>query len=135
MKPLGFAKAAFKISGEKASLEGMAVVDTGSLMSIVDREVEDVLGLKPTGRLLQLTTLSGEEVSCDEMLSREFVLEGEKLASERVAVCKLPENVKEKLRATGADPRIIIGVITLEAAGLRVNPMTGKLEKVGWLTL
>ena len=32
-------------------------------------------------------------------------------------------------------PNVIIGVITLEAAGLTVNPLTGELEKLGWLSL
>ena len=50
-------------------------------------------------------------------------------------MCKLPDNVRDKLRAMGADPRVIIGVVTLEAAGFTVNPLTGKLEKVGWLAL
>jgi len=132
---MGFAKARFKLLGEETSLEGTAVVDTGSLMSIVDRDVADTLGLTCTGRTIKLTTLSGEEVLCDEMLVRVFELENEKLVYERVAVCRLPNNVKHKLRAMGADPRVIIGVVTLEAAGFTVNPLTGRLEKVGWLAL
>ena len=132
---MGFARAKFRISGEKASLEGVAVVDTNSLMTVVDKKLVDELGLVPTTRILRLTTLSGEEVLCDEMLSKELMLEDEKLASERVATCELPSNVKEKLKAMNADPCIIIGVVTLEAAGLIVNPLTGKLQKVGWLAL
>ena len=132
---MGFAKARFKLLGGETSLEGTAVVDAGSLMSIVDRDVADTLGLTCTGRTIKLTTLSGEKVLCDEMLVRVFELEDEKLVYERVAVCKLPSNVKRKLRAMGADPHVIIGVVTLEAAGFTVNPLTGRLEKVGWLAL
>jgi len=104
-------------------------------MSIVDRDVADTLELMRTGRTIKLTTLSCEEVLCDEMLVRVFELEDEKLVYERVAVCRLPNNVKHKLRAMEADLRVIIGVVTLEAAGFTVNPLTRKLEKVGWLTL
>ena len=43
--------------------------------------------------------------------------------------------MKKRLKAMNVDPRVIIGVVTLEAAGLTVNPITGKLEKVGWLAL
>jgi len=132
---MGFAKARFKLLGERTSMEGTTVVDTGSLMSIIDRGAAETLGLTPTGRTIKLTTLSGEEVLCNEMLVKVFELEDEKLVSERVAVCELPDNVKGKLKAMGADPRVIIGVVTLEAAGFTVNPLTGKLEKVGWLAL
>jgi len=132
---MGLAKARFKIVGEKASLRDVAVVDTGSLMSIVDEEIASTLGLKPTGRTLRLTTLSGEEVLCEEMLSMSFEIEDERLAYERVAVCKLSEKVKERLKAMRVSPHVIIGVMTLEAAGFVVNPLTGKIEKVGWLAL
>ena len=116
-------------------MEGIAVVDTGSLMSIVDEGAAGTLGLTPTGRTVELTTLPGEEVLCNEVLVKVFELEDERLVSERVAVCELPDNVKGKLKAMGADPWLIIGVVTLEAAGFTVNPLTGKLEKVGWLAL
>ena len=132
---MGFAKAKFKLLGEKDSLEGTAIVDTGSLMSIVDKEAADGLGLERTGRFLRLTTLFGEEASCDEMLSKVFEVKGEKLVSERLAVCRLPRDVEERLRAMEASPHVIIGAVTLEAAGFTVNPLTGKLEKVGWLAL
>ena len=132
---MGFAKARFKLMGGRASMEGIAVVDAGSLMSVVDRSAAETLGLTPTGRTVKLTTLSGEEVLCNEVVVKVFELEDERLVSERVAVCELPDNVKGKLKAMGADPRLIIGVVTLEAAGFTVNPLTGKLEKVGWLAL
>lgn len=135
MRCMGFAKAKFKVVGDKGSLEGTAIADTGSLMSVIDEILVDKLGLKYTGRALELTTLSGEEITSNEALINAFEVEGERLVSERVAICKLPNNVKEKLRAMGAHEQVIIGVITLEAAGLTVNPLKGRLEKVGWLTL
>ena len=94
------AKARFRLSGTKGSLEGLALVDTGSLMCVVD-EAADRLGLKPTGRKLKLTTLPGGEVMCGEMISEFLELEGEKLVSERAAVCSLPGSVKGKLEAIG----------------------------------
>jgi len=61
-------------------------------------------------------TLSGDEILCNEMLTEVFEVEGEEaLASERVAVCKLPSKAREKLKALGADPNIVIGVITTES--------------------
>lgn len=132
---MGFTRAKFRVSGDKDCIEGAAIVDTGSSMSIIDEKSAERLGLRRTERTIKLTTLSGEEVACDEMLVNVFEVEGERLVSERVAVCDLPGGVTEKLRAMGAHPHIIIGVVTLEAAGFAVNPLTGKLEKVGWLTL
>jgi len=63
------------------------------------------------------------------------VVEGERLVSERAAMCKLPSDVKEKLRAMGANEQVITGVITLEAAGLTVNPLKESPEKAGWPAL
>ncbi len=114
---------------------GVALVDTGSPMTVVDRGVAEALGLRPTGRTVKLATLSGVEVLCSEAVAELFEVEGEALAYERAAVCELPGSVREKLSAMGADPSLIIGVITLEAAGFAVNPVTGKLERVGWLAL
>ena len=132
---LGFVRTNFEIFGEKKSLRGIAVVDTGSLMTILDRSIAESLNLKSTGRSLELTTLSGEKVFCSEMVTSKLIVEGETLVSERVAVCELPTNTKEKLKAMDVDPYLIIGVITLEAAGLKANPVTGKVEKVGWVSL
>lgn len=128
---MGFAKARFKVLGDKGSLEGTGIVDTGSLMSVIDEDLADELGLKYTGRSMELTTLSGEEITSTEALISALEVEGERLVSERVAVCRLPNNVKEKLRAMGAHEQVIIGVITLEAAGFTVNPLKGRLEKSG----
>lgn len=132
---MGFTRAKFKVSGDKDSIEGVAIVDTGSSMSIIDEKSAKRLGLRHTERTIKLTTLSGEDVVCSEMLVNVLEVEGERLVSERVAVCDLPDKITEKLSALGAHPHPIIGVVTLEAAGFAVNPLTGRLEMVGWLTL
>lgn len=132
---MGFTRAKFRISGDKDSIEGIAIVDTGSLLSIIDENIAEKLGLKRTERTIRLTTLSGEEVICSEMLTSAFEIESEKLVSERVAVCKLPNNVSEKLRVMGVYDGVIVGVVTLETAGFTVNPLSGKIEKVRWLAL
>ena len=132
---MGFTRAKFRVSGDRDYIEGTAIVDTGSLLSIIDENIAEKLGLKPTKRIIKLTTLSGEDVTCSEMLTSAFEIEGEKLVSERVAVCELPNNVREKLRVMGVYDGVIIGVVTLETAGFAVNPLTGKIEKVGWLAL
>jgi len=132
---MGFAKARFRVVGAKSSVSGVAIVDTGSIMSVVDLNIAKAIGLKPTGRVVELATLSGDEVLCDEMLTEVFEIEGKALAIERVAVCKLPSKAREKLRALGAGPNMVIGMVTLEGAGLVINPAMGKLEKVDWLAL
>ena len=132
---MGFTRAKFRVSGDRDCIEGIAIVDTGSSLSIIDENIAEKLGLKPTKRTIKLTTLSGEEVMCSEMLTSAFEIESEKLVSERVAVCKLSNNVREKLRVMGVYEGVIIGVVTLETAGFAVNPLTGKIEKVGWLAL
>jgi len=132
---MGFARARFRIQGASGQVSGEALVDTGALMTVVDEALSSSLGLRPTGRTIRLTTLSGHEVICKEALSELLELEGETLLAERVAVCALPEQVKEKLRELGVHEGILIGTITLEAAGFVVDPVTGRLRRVGWLAL
>lgn len=132
---MGIVRANFRISGELADLGGIALVDTGSSLSLVEQAAAEKLGLRPTGRSLKLVTLSGEELHCSEALTSFLELEGECLAQERVGICRFPETVIKKLRTMRLHPQVIIGLISLEAAGFAPNPRTGKLEKVGWIAL
>jgi len=67
-------------------------------MSILDRDFAEQIGVERTGRKIDLMTLSGQIVSC-EVLVKELEVEGERLLSEKMAICELPENVKKMLRS------------------------------------
>jgi predicted aspartyl protease len=56
VESVGFAKAKFRVSGDRDCIEDTAIVDIGSLLSVIDESVAERLGLKPTGRVVKLTT-------------------------------------------------------------------------------
>jgi predicted aspartyl protease len=130
---MGIVLSRFRLVGTKGSASGKAVVDTGTLMSILDRDFAEQIGVERTGRKIDLMTLSGQIVSCEEVLVKELEIEGERLLSEKMAVCELPENVKKMLREKEASENLIVGAVSLELAGYGIDPRTRKLVKVGWL--
>jgi predicted aspartyl protease len=130
---MGIVLSRFRLVGTKGSASGKAVVDTGTLMSILDRDFAEQIGVERTGRKIDLMTLSGQIVSCEEVLVKELEIEGERLLSEKMAVCELPENVKKMLREKEASENLIVGAVSLELAGYGIDPRRRKLVKVGWL--
>jgi len=88
------------------------------------------LGVEYTGRRLDLISVSGYRVEAVEALIPELVLEGEVLRYEAVAVAEIPKEVREALRRDELDEHLVLGLLTLERAGMRPNPATGRLERV-----
>jgi len=124
-------KATVRLLGLKSSyVTNNALVDTGARMTLVDRGLAEYIGVNYTGRKLSLTSVSGHRIEALEALIPEFLLEEETLKHEAVAVAEIPGEVKETLRRNELDERIIVGLLTLERAGMRPNTLTGKLEMV-----
>jgi len=123
--------ATIRLTGLKSSYTASNVlVDTGARMTIVDKSLAERIGVDYTGRKLSLVSVSGHRIEALEALVPEFVLEGEALKYEVVAVAELPKDVREALQRNGLDEYIIIGLLTLERAGMRPNPATRRLERV-----
>jgi len=124
-------RAAVRLAGLKSSYTvDSALVDTGARMTLIDRSLADHLGVIYTGRKLSFISASGHRVEAVEALIPELVLEGEALKYEVVAITEIPEEVKEALRRSGLDELLIVGLLTLERAGMKPNPVTGRLERV-----
>jgi len=107
-----------------------ALVDTGARMTLMDRSLAEHLGVVYTGRKLSFVSASGHRVEAVEALIPEFILEGEALKYEAVAVTEIPGEVREALRRSGLEELLIVGLLTLERAGMKPNPVTGRLERV-----
>jgi len=123
--------ATIRLTGLKSSYTtSNAFVDTGARMTIVDKSLAEHIGVEYTGRKLSLVSASSHRIEALEALVPEFILEGEALKYEVVAVAELPKEVREVLQRNGLDEYIIIGLLTLERAGMRLNPATGRLERV-----
>jgi len=128
---MAIAGAAIRLTGLKSShTASNTLVDTGARMPIVDKSLAKRIGVDYTGRKLSLVSASGHRIEALEALIHEFILEGEVLKYEVVAVAEIPGEVRETLRKNELDERIIVGLLTLERAGTRPNTLTGKLERV-----
>jgi len=124
-------KATVRLLGLKSSyVASSALVDTGIRMTLVDRGLAEYIGVEYTGRKLSPVSMSGHRIEAVEALIPEFVLENEALKHEAVAVAEIPGEVREALRRSGLDERIVVGLLTLGRAGMRPNTVTGKLERV-----
>jgi len=124
-------KAAVRLLGLKSGYTtSNALVDTGARMTLVDRSLAEHIGVEYTGRKLGPISVSGHRIEALEALVPEFILDEEILKHEAVAVAEIPGEVRETLRRNGLDERIIVGLLTLERAGMRSNALTGRLERV-----
>jgi len=95
-------------------LETLAIVDTGASYTIIPSRVDERLGGLPrSGRRVRVKTAKGEDVLEEAMALVE--LEGEKGFTPVLVSASLDE--------------VLIGLLTLEAFGLKVDPITGRLEK------
>ena len=97
----------------RKTVETVGLVDTGSTFTVIPRKIFDELELKPTGRRVEVETAKGALELEETYL---------KLSSNGVSVLT-PSLVSDEL------PSVLVGVITLEQLSLKVNPLTGKLEK------
>jgi len=128
---MAIVRAAMKLTGsENSYIASNVLVDTGARMTLVDRSLAERIGVEYTGRKLSLISVSGHRVEAVEALIPELVLEGEVLKYEAVAVAEIPKEVREALRRDELDEHLVVGLLTLERAGMRPNPATGRLERV-----
>lgn len=102
----------------KQTLIAEAIVDTGATFTTIPQTISRKLKL-PTVARRKVRTASGEETLTESYLIIEIL--NEKTAT--------PVLINPKL------DRVLIGVITLEALALKVDPKTGKLEKTELLLL
>ena len=97
----------------RRTLETVGLVDAGSTFTVIPRKIFDELELKRTGRRVEVETAKGALELEETCL---------KLSSNGVSVLT-PSLVSDEL------PSVLVSVITLEQLSLKVNPLTGKLEK------
>jgi len=95
------------------SVKASALVDTGATFTVITQTIAKQLGLKSTGERVKVTTERG----ADELDLTHALLEVD--GKRRI----MPVLVSRSL------DRVLLGVITLEAMQLRVNPASGKLEE------
>jgi len=102
----------------KKTLTAESIIDTGATFTTIPQTISRKLKL-PAVAKRKVRTASGEETLTESYLIIEIL--NEKTAT--------PVLINPKL------DRVLIGVITLEALALKVDPKTGKLEKTELLLL
>jgi clan AA aspartic protease len=97
----------------KKRIKVTALVDTGATFTVIPESISKDLNLNPIGEKVKVSTAKGY----DELDLTHAVLEiGEKRRIMPILISKQID-------------RVLIGVTTLEAMQLRVNPLTKKLEE------
>ncbi|MDW8044796.1 MAG: aspartyl protease family protein [Nitrososphaerota archaeon] len=124
---MGFAKARFKLIGDKSGIEGLALVDSGAWYTVIDEELAKYIGVRYTELTVTLTSFSGHKIACREAVVNSIAIEGRIAPFELVAVCPIPESVKELLRRQDVKEQLVVGVHTLERLGYAIDVVTHKL--------
>lgn len=105
-------KLANPVNPSGATIEATALVDTGATFTTIPRSLSDKLGLRATGRRKVRTATQIENL---EQSFASVDIDGNLTVT--------PVLVSETL------DKILLGVITLEALGLTVDPTTGRLNE------
>jgi len=128
-------KANVSVVGARDSVTGIALVDTGAPITLLDEAIANHIEVRYVGRRLGLVVADGHEVSAELAIVNKLIVEGEELPGAHLAVFRFSDEVKRRLRAHGVMDGCIIGLSALEILGLAANTTTGKVERVGSLLL
>lgn len=105
-------KLANPVNPSGASIEATALVDTGATFTTIPRDIFEKLDLRSTGRRRVRTATQTESL---EQSFASIEIDGNLTVT--------PVLISETL------DKILVGVITLEALGLRVDPTSGQLKE------
>jgi len=126
-------RADVRVEGVKGAAEGTVLVDTGSAMTLVDREVGSRIGVKLTGRVVKLTVADGHEVKGELAIAERVIVDEEELPGAHIVLIAFPDELRRRLRELGLSTWCILGLTTLEILGLTPDVTRGKLKKTGIL--
>jgi len=123
-------KAEVTLRGSKSSRKCVALVDTGAIMTVIDKGLVETIGVTYTGRKRSLTSATGHKLEGEIAIVRELTVEEEVLDYEKVLVVEFDGEVRKALRKLDADDSVILGVTTVELASFIPDTSTGKLRKI-----
>jgi predicted aspartyl protease len=127
---MGIVRTRVSLKGMRGSKDCIALVGTGAAMTVIDRSLAENVGVTYTGRMRSLVSATGHKLEGEVAIVRELVVEDEVLDYEKVMVVELSGDVRKVLREMGVDDSVIIGLTTVELAGLMPDTATGRLKKV-----
>ena len=127
---MGIVRARVSLKGMRGTKDCIALVDTGAAMTVIDRSLAENVGVTYTGRRRYLVSATGHKLEGEVAIVRELAVEDEVLDYEKVMVVELSGGLRKVLRELGVDDSVIIGLTTVELAGLMPDTATGRLKKV-----
>ncbi|MGQ9469139.1 MAG: aspartyl protease family protein [Nitrososphaerales archaeon] len=107
-----------------------ALVDTGAVMTVIDRKIAEDIGVTYTARRRALTSATWHKLEGEVAIVKEMVIEGEGLDYEKVLIVEFAKEVKEALRKLDVDDSMILGITSVELASFIPDTSTGKLRKI-----
>jgi len=128
---MAIVKATVRVEGPRGFIEGVALVDTGASLTLLDKGIADRVGARPIGRRVRMVVADGHEVIGELAILRKLVVEGEELPGAHVALIDFPEELVRRLRSLGLCGWCVIGLSTLELLGLAPNTAVGRVERIG----
>jgi len=122
-------KARATVIGFKDRIEGTVLVDTGASLTLLDRRITEIVGVKSVGRTVNVVVADGHELMAELAILEKLIVEGEELPYAYVAVLEFPNNLRQKLRELGLVDWCMLGLSTLELLQLTPDVKTGTLRK------
>jgi predicted aspartyl protease len=126
---MGIVRTRVSLKGMRGSKDCIALVGTGAAMTVIDRSLAENVGVTYTGRRRSLVSATGHKLEGELAIVRELIVEDEVLDYEKVMVVELSGGLRKVLREMGVDDSVIIGLTTVELAGLMPDTATGRLKK------
>jgi len=128
---MAIVRARVVIRGTRGSAEEVALVDTGSTYTLIDRELAQEIGVRSTSKKVKVIVADGHEIVGDLAVVEEIDVEGEVLPLAHLLVIDFPAGLAKRLEDLGLSKRAILGPLTLEALGLAPDTGVGRLKRVG----
>ena len=121
-----------KLKGINNEIEGYVIVDTGSIYTIIDKNLANFLGVEYYGTKLKVLTLRCEIEG--ELASIKFLeIEGRVIGSVNVVVTKIPEELKKILKVQGFRDDVILSAS--DAKGFVIDLNERRLKWVGLIAV
>lgn len=119
------------IRGSRGFVEEVALVDTGSTYTLVDRALTHKIGVRFVDKRMRVVVADGHEVAGDLVIIDELIVEDEVLPFAHALVIDFPAELAKRLESLGLSKQVILGLLTIEALGLAPDTVAGRLKKVG----
>jgi len=123
------------IRGFRGFVEEVALVDTGSTYTLIDRALTEEVGVRFLDKKMRVIVADGHEVAGDLAIIDEITVEGEALPFAHALIIDFPAELAKRLEDLGLSRQVILGLLTIEALGLVPDTVMGRLRKVGALLI